>query len=845
MRLFKFIGDITTSILVIAWHIIVFIFSVVICGIPLLLLVEWCFPDYIHVFNKEITAKTVINLVEDKKYNEAIWLIEKKEKSIQGFNSTDFYIIKTYELKAQMAVGNFKAAERCIEQMDSIRKESQVNGGVKNKIHCLHDLQRARLYFKMNNHTKVQKTCYNYYKNSIKYQKELEQFFYASDDNKDKAKDLSKEAVNQFRIMYLRSVTSLDYPKGSMLFKKEIDASRTDLYRQMSLYMNLSLCAMQVDSIQDVRWCFNYLKKSITANQQIIKQATPKALANFMVLASYLHEEKDAKMILPYLEDCMNESYGTEELDYHEAVACCIPYWDMNSEFEKTNDALENQSEFFTDMLSQNFLFYGEEQRENLYTMYRPILEASFAHLSQDGSDKAAIIAYNNVLFTKGLLLRSSEQILHAVEQSNDKSTKDLYKTLLDQKKKQMEYEALGGLVNKYNLLQLKKDIADTEDRLSSVCYQYRSVLTENKMSYRDIQQKLQENEACIEFVLDNNGIYYALIGRTDYKFPKVVQLTNNKDVTGPLTPDIYNDTKFSKNIWGDISKHLKGIKTIYYSPAGELHRISFDALPYEDSYLIDYYHMVMVSSTADIHASQNESYSTATIMGDVRYSATDSLMLADATSNHKSVERHNFLMPLGDDETSDIFQMLNNKGVITNFYTRLDASEDNLKSLSGKTTDIIHLSTHGFYDPKYSTNPMKNSGLFLAGANRRWYFNENVKTKEDGIVTADEITTINLSGCRLVVLSACETGLGNIDNSEGVFGLQRAFKLAGVQSLMMSLWKVDNEATTLLMTTFYREWLSTGNMDKAFKKAKQIVRDEYHDPYYWAGFVLLDTNGI
>ena len=138
-------------------------------------------------------------------------------------------------------------------------------------------------------------------------------------------------------------------------------------------------------------------------------------------------------------------------------------------------------------------------------------------------------------IITMSLLLRSSEQILHAVEQSNDKSTKDLYKTLLDQKKKQMEYEALGGLVNKYNLLQLKNDIADTEDRLSSVCYQYRSVLTENKMSYRDIQQKLQENEACIEFVLDNNGIYYALIGRTDYKFPKVIQLTNSKDVTGPL----------------------------------------------------------------------------------------------------------------------------------------------------------------------------------------------------------------------------------------------------------------------------------------------------------------------
>ena len=839
MRLFRHVGDFFASILIIVWHITIFIFSIVICGIPLLLLVEWCFPDYVHVFNKEITAKAIVKLVEEKKFNEAIWLIEKKDKSIKKFNDTDLYIIKCHELKAQMAVGNFKAAERCIEQMDSI-KDSQTDNELDTKLHYLHDLHKARLYFKMNNHVKVQKICFDYYKNSVNRQKELERFLYASGLPQNKASNTAKEAINQLGIMYLRSITSTDYPKGSMMFEKEIKKSQQDIGRQLSLYMNFSLCAMQVDSIHDVRRCYNYIKKHLISNKQIVNQAAPKALSNFMLLASYLHDEKNAQMVLPYFENKMDESYSTEELDYHEAVAYCIPYWDMNGDFKKANDALENQSEFLAEMLSHNFLFYGEEQRENLYIMYRPLLEASFSHLSQDNSNKAAVIAYNNVLFTKGLLLRSSEQILHAVEQSDDKSAKKLYKRLLDLKREQMECEALGGLVNRYKLSRLKADISDTENKLSSVCYQYRLLLAKNIMSYQDVRKKMREHEACIEFILDNNGNYYALIGRLDYKYPQVVKLTNSDDITTIMESGIYNNI-FAEQIWGEISKHLKGISTVYYSPVGELHRISFDALPYKNSFLFDLYHMIMVSSTADIHTSGAQGYSTATIMGDVRYSATDSMILANSTSSIRSVEKHNYLMPLDDDETSNIYEMLRNKGIATNLYTRLDASEDNLKSLSGNSTDIIHLSTHGFYDPMLTTEPMKNSGLFLAGANRRWYYNETICTKEDGIVTADEIATINLSGCKLVVLSACETGLGNIDNSEGVFGLQRAFKLAGVQSLLMSLWKVDNEATTLLMTTFYREWLKTGNMSFAFRKARQFVREEYRDPYYWAGFVLLD----
>ena len=101
----------------------------------------------------------------------------------------------------------------------------------------------------------------------------------------------------------------------------------------------------------------------------------------------------------------------------------------------------------------------------------------------------------------------------------------------------------------------------------------------------------------------------------------------------------------------------------------------------------------------------------------------------------------------------------------------------------------------------------------------------------------------MNLVGTELVVLSACETGLGTVNNSEGVFGLQRAFKLAGAQTLIMSLWEVADEATSILMENFYKNWLSGMSKQEALKKAQRSLRaDPQHAaPVYWAAFVVMD----
>jgi CHAT domain-containing protein len=144
----------------------------------------------------------------------------------------------------------------------------------------------------------------------------------------------------------------------------------------------------------------------------------------------------------------------------------------------------------------------------------------------------------------------------------------------------------------------------------------------------------------------------------------------------------------------------------------------------------------------------------------------------------------------------------------------------------------------------------MLRSGLIMAGGNAAWQGNQTLEGREDGILTAYEISQMNLSNTELVVLSACETGLGEIQGNEGVYGLQRAFKIAGAKYLIMSLWQVPDKQTSLLMTTFYKKWLEAEGPDKggnkmnipdAFHAAQKQLRDNGLDPYNWAGFVLVE----
>ena len=195
------------------------------------------------------------------------------------------------------------------------------------------------------------------------------------------------------------------------------------------------------------------------------------------------------------------------------------------------------------------------------------------------------------------------------------------------------------------------------------------------------------------------------------------------------------------------------------------------------------------------------------------------------------------------------------------NYYTGNTGTEEQFKSMGHNNTAsspaVLHVASHGFFfpDPSVSPeipstasvfqladNPMIRSGLILAGGNQVWTGGQSLPGVEDGILTAYEISQLDLRNTALVVLSACETGLGDIKGNEGVYGLQRAFKIAGAKYLIMSLWQVPDRETMEFMTSFYKNWLEEKmTIPNAFRKTQREMRDRFFNPYSWAGFVLVE----
>jgi CHAT domain-containing protein len=116
----------------------------------------------------------------------------------------------------------------------------------------------------------------------------------------------------------------------------------------------------------------------------------------------------------------------------------------------------------------------------------------------------------------------------------------------------------------------------------------------------------------------------------------------------------------------------------------------------------------------------------------------------------------------------------------------------------------------------------------------------ETKPDSEDGILTALEAANLDLDETDLVILSACETGLGELKAGEGVFGLQRAFKVAGAKSIVMSLWSVNDAVTQKLMTEFYHRFLTENNARKAFMEAQAEIKRQHPEPYFWGAFVMV-----
>ncbi|MCF8245261.1 MAG: CHAT domain-containing protein [Saprospiraceae bacterium] len=338
--------------------------------------------------------------------------------------------------------------------------------------------------------------------------------------------------------------------------------------------------------------------------------------------------------------------------------------------------------------------------------------------------------------------------------------------------------------------------------------------------------------------------------------------------------------------IWQPLDSLLKGVETVYYSPSGLLHRINFDAVPIDEKEILsDHFQLVRLGSTRSLvvpDLTKISAANDAVLFGGIQYEMDTTSIAKDTTaqdlfSGHSSElsftyadrsvpERGNswnYLQGTGK-EVSGINTLLKKSKFNAQVFSGDAATEESFKSIGNgnPSPQILHIATHGFFFPdpkiavsgervsstsepvfKISDHPMIRSGLILAGGNYAWHTGKPFRPDiDDGILTAYEISQMNLSNTELVVLSACETGLGDIKGNEGVYGLQRAFKIAGAKYLVMSLWQVPDIQTQELMTTFYAHWLEQKmTIPDAFRSAQQEMREKFQNPYFWAGFVMVE----
>lgn len=530
--------------------------------------------------------------------------------------------------------------------------------------------------------------------------------------------------------------------------------------------------------------------------------------------------------------------------------------------------------------LNNNYYVLSEFEKELYFNSLYPSIDRYFDFAISYHSRYPQLIdsVYNLALLVKGIGLRSGSKLRSTIAQSKDTALVSLFDEWMSCRKKITKYYMSGG-----DTKQLESQAQDMERKLNKLSAAFNDFNSTTTLNWRNVKDRLKNNEASIEFIRyssikDNvlKNYYAALVVKNKSSQPELIRLCSEDDLLAVLgktqgndktyIDEVYGSEQSPKHqlyslLWKPLEASLSDVNTLYYSFAGMLHKVSLAAVYTNQNELLSTkFNLIQLNSTAQINSDENDRISKASsyfLVGGVEYSK----------ANNKN-EVWSYL-PGSLEEVNSIYAFLNKSNQQASCYLKEKATEEIVKN-EIRNANIVHIATHGFFfpDPELtSTNPVKNddspkevvfrsggnyaylsfvknqnplmrSGIVLAAANDVWQ-EGHMHDQEDGILTALEVATIDLSKTKLVVLSACESGLGDIKGSEGVYGLQRSFKVAGVNYLMMSLWKVPDKETSEFMQNFYATLRKTKHIEKAFKLTQQAMSKKY-DPYYWAAFVLI-----
>ena len=536
----------------------------------------------------------------------------------------------------------------------------------------------------------------------------------------------------------------------------------------------------------------------------------------------------------------------------------------------------------------QSFVFGNNKQGAITYSYIQN-------HTNQYPSLNIAI--YENQLLLKNLSIRNQQRIKTTIEKNGDATVKQKYQQFLDNKRYITKIEELSAAQRPAAYNQLKAETESLEKELTRLSATFSEAKKSLSVSWKEIQEQLKPNEVVIDLVSFNyynnkwtdSIMYGAFVIKKDSKFPKFINLFEEKQLSVLLNRNSkahdsiqskiinkqYSDKEISDLFYKPLEAELKNGNTIYLAPSGLAHQINFKALPINDNQTLgEKFKVILLGTTAALIDYKPTAFNKTNdfemiLYGGIDYNKKEVEVNKETYPNvlndlatRSGITEFNYL-PGTNEEVNKINKEAISYNLKTTIKTESAATEESVKKLSGKANPfLLHLATHGFFFENIkqelsdfdkniteeakkriyltSEDPMMRSGLLLAGANNSWRKTNNETNTDDGILTAKEIANLDLGSCKLVVLSACETGLGQINGSEGVFGLQRAFKMAGVQNIIMSLWKVPDTQTAELFEIFYTECFNGKSITEAFQLAQSKMKAKY-PPYFWAGFVLLE----
>lgn len=583
-----------------------------------------------------------------------------------------------------------------------------------------------------------------------------------------------------------------------------------------------------------------------------------------------------------------------------------------------------DMSELCGKLIFTTFRDLSSNERRDFWGKYKDLYEILLPRLVYEiKSDSLICAMYDGALLSKGILLNSEMEMRDLLLESGDTAVVSLYEQMRTNRsvigKQRENLITLAAMDDSVRMAVRQRvdsleRVADRQERelveRSKVFGDYMRNLSIN---WRDVQNTLGKGEIAIEFLkvplTDDSTVYAAMTLKRGYDRPHFVELFDKQELT-ELDQHLYFSTSALYDmVWKPLAKEMENVRTVYFSPAGELHCVAVEYAPVADGeFICDRYDFYRLSSTRQlvvaVESKAVRGGNTAVLYGGLDYDVAPLEIAEDGNLYAGRSKRgiYDFLpvipadsliargvvvsLPATEREVDSIGMLMENSHWDVSTFTGSSGTEASFKALSGQWKNIIHVATHGFYGnngmgndgvmPEMLTfgnryvedKAMTRSGLLFAGASNAWQMSG---TADNGILTAQEVSVLDLRGLDLCVLSACETGLGEI-SGEGVFGLQRGFKKAGAKTLLISLNRVYDEATGLLMTEFYRNYLSGMPMVESLKSAQQYLRNyertmatgrdnaavfipksrrqaigqkkvkPFAAPVYWAQFILVDA---